>query len=145
MDEWKRLLDARACEQLVLQAAAAVDAGDAAALAALFLPDGELVRPGGEPLRGRAAIAAATRARAADRITRHLVSNSRIEWLGDDAARVQSLVTLWAGSSADTAGPRGRPARGAPVVGAFDDRLQRTTEGWRIARREASFTLHGPE
>lgn len=145
MDELQRLLAERACEQLVLRAATHVDRGEAAALAALFTPEAVLVRPGGESLVGRAAIQAAYARRPAERITRHLVTNVRVAFDGPGAARVESQVLLWSGSTLDEPGPRGRPARGAPVVGAFDDRLEHTAEGWLIAHRVATFELHGAD
>lgn len=142
MDELERLLAEQACTRLVLQAAAHVDGGDPAALAALFTPDAVLVRPGGTALHGRAAIQSAYEQRPAERITRHLVSNTLVDLVSATEARAQSQVLLWTGSTADAAGPRGRPASGGPVVGAFDDRFVKTPEGWRIAHRTASFVLH---
>ena len=53
--EIDRLLARQACLDLVLRAAAFADAGDAQALAQLFAEDGQLQRPGGEVLGGRAA------------------------------------------------------------------------------------------
>jgi len=145
MDELERLLAERACTRLVLLAAAHVDRGEPAALAALFTPDAVLVRPGGTALHGREAIQAAYEQRPAERITRHLVSNTLVDLVSDSEARAQSQVLLWTGSTTDAAGPRGRPASGGPVVGAFDDRFVKTPEGWRIAHRTASFVLHAAD
>lgn len=145
MDELERLLAERACTRLVLLAAAHVDRGEPAALAALFTPDGVLVRPGGATLQGRAAIQSAYEQRPAERITRHLVSNTLIDLVSDGEARAQSQVLLWTGSTSDVVGPRGRPASAGPVVGTFDDRFVKTPEGWRIDHRTASFALHGAD
>ena len=145
MDELEGLLAERACTRLVLQAAAHVDRGEPAALAALFTPDAVLERPGGACLQGRAAIQAAYEQRPAERITRHLVSNTLVDLLSPTEARAESQVLLWTGSAADAAGPRGRPASNDPVVGAFDDRCVKTADGWRIAHRIASFVLHAAD
>lgn len=138
IDRW---LAQQACRDLVMRAGAFADANDPDSLAALFLPDGELVRPASQPLRGRAAIAASYRARSADRITRHLVTNTLVSLQSPTRARATSLVLLWSGSVADVPGPYGRPARGRQVVGEFDDLFTLVDEGWRIARREARFVL----
>lgn len=132
-----------ACRDTVARAAQAQDAQDWDGLAALFTPDGCLLRPGGEALVGRAAIVAAYRARPAQRLTRHLLAGSVVDRLSPDAARALSLVLLWTGSRDDVPGPQGRPAHGPQQVGEFDDLLHRDADGrWRIARREARFVLH---
>ncbi|UUX94517.1 nuclear transport factor 2 family protein [Aquabacterium sp. J223] len=143
LDPLQRLLAEDACRRLVLDAAAAVDGGRPEAFAALFCEDGVLQRPGGQPLVGRAAIAAAYASRAPDRMTCHIVTNSRVELLGDGEARVASSVLLWTGSRADAEGAQGRPAT-AQVLGEFDDRLRLTAEGWRFAHRSARFVLYAP-
>ncbi len=136
------LLALEQCRSLVIASAAAVDERQPDALAALFTEDGMLVRPGGEPLRGRAAIRAAYASRPAERITRHVVSNQRVTLGSDGSARVRSLVTLWSGHEGDASGAQGRPARGPQVLGEYDDELRLTEEGWRIAVRRAGFVLH---
>ena len=143
MDELQTLLIERACSRLVLLAAECADHHRAAEFAALFAPDAVLSRPNGEPLRGREAIRQAYAQRPADRITRHVVTNTRVDVLSDSEARATSVVLLWAGSINDEAGPRGRPAQPGQVLGEFDDRFALTPEGWRIVSRRASFLLHG--
>jgi len=132
----------RACRELVLRAARCADAGDAAGLAQLFAPDGILVRPNAQPLQGRTAIEAAYAQRPADRLTRHLVTNTLVEIESPSSARALSYVLLWTGSSTDPEGLRGRPAHAGPLVGEFDDRFTLGPEGWRIQRRDARFVLH---
>jgi hypothetical protein len=136
------LLIEQACRELVLRAAALADAAQPAALAALFTEGGSLVRPGAEPLVGRAAIERSYAQRAPERITRHLVTNTLVEVVSDVQACATSTVLLWSGSTDDAAGPQGRPANPRQVVGAFADRFALTPEGWRIERRDASFVLH---
>lgn len=142
MDELQWLLIERACSRLVLRAAEHADHQRPAELAALFAPDAVLNRPNAEPLRGREAIREAYAQRPANRITRHVVTNIRVEVLSAVDARATSVVLLWAGSSDDAPGPRGRPACAGQVLGEFDDRFVLTPEGWRIASRTASFLLH---
>jgi len=137
-----KLVAEQACRDLVLQAAALTDSQAYEEFAALFCDDGELIRPGGQPLRGRAAIVESYRARPAGRITRHLVTNTLVQLDSDTAAHARSSVLLWTGSVSDGTGPFGRRAHPRQVVGEFEDSFELTANGWRIARREARFVLH---
>lgn len=132
----------RACRELVLRAASRADAGDAAGLAGLFAVDGVLVRPNAQPLQGRDAIQAAYAQRPADRITRHLVTNTLVEVESSASARAISHVLLWTGSTNDPSGPQGRRAHARQLVGEFEDRFVLEPEGWRIQRRDARFVLY---
>ena len=143
MDELESLLIERACSRLVLLAAEHADHHRPAEFAALFAPDAVLSRPNAEPLCGREAIREAYAQRPASRITRHLVTNTRVEVLSAVDARATSAVLLWSGSVEDDPGPRGRPAQPGQVLGEFEDRFTLTPEGWRIVSRRASFLLHG--
>lgn len=144
MDPLQRLLAEDACRRLVLQAAHCADHHDADGLAALFTADAVLQRPQGAPLRGREAIRAAYAARPPDRLTRHLVTQTRVSLVSPTEATAHSLVMLWSGSTEDAEGPQGRPARGPALVGEFDDRLVLGPDGWAFARRVARFVLHAP-
>jgi len=141
MDALQRLLIQEACRELVLRAAERADAHDPTGLAALFLPDGVLRRPGGGALVGRAAIEQAYAQRPSTRITRHLVTNTLVEVASATEASARSRVMLWAGSTDDADGPQGRPLRGPQLVGEFADRFTLSAEGWRFASRDASFVL----
>ena len=140
MDELGRLLICRACEQLILEAAACADANDADALAVLFAEDATLARPGGVALQGRAAIQHAYAARPPERITRHLVTNVRVQVVSESEARATSYVQVWSGSLADEPRQQGRPA-GRPSVGEFSDQFRKFDCGWLITHREATFVL----
>jgi uncharacterized protein (TIGR02246 family) len=143
MEAMARVLIVQACQEVVLRAAACVDAGDATALAALFTEDAVLVRPGAEPLVGRTAIHATYAQRPAERITRHLVSNMLVDIESPKQARVRSCVLLWTGSKSDAEGPNGRVAHARQLVGEFDDQLQQDAQGaWLIRHRDARFVLH---
>ncbi len=140
-DDLTRWMAQQACRDLVMKAGACTDAQDHEGFAACFAEDGELVRPGAQPLRGHEAIITSYRARPPERITRHLVTNTRVELDSPTEARAFSLVLLWSGVSTDEAGPFGRPAQARQALGEFDDRFVLTEAGWRIARREARFVL----
>ena len=141
MDALQRLLIEHECRGLVLRAAECADQHRPADLAALFTADGRLQRPNAQPLIGREAIAAAYAQRPADRISRHMVTNCRVDVASADEARATTVVLLWFGSTNDAPGAKGRPAQGEQVVGEFADRFVATPEGWRIADRVASFLL----
>lgn len=136
----QRLLAEQACRDLVARAAMLTDANRHEDFAALFAPDGELTRPGGEPLRGREAIVASYRTRPAGRLTRHLLGGTVVELLDADRARARTSVLLWSAEEADPAGAFGRPAR-RQVLGEFEDEFVRGPQGWRIARRQARFLM----
>lgn len=135
--------DFEACRETVLRAAHAQDHQDWPAFAACFTDDARLQRPDGQLLDGRAAILAAYATRAPQRLTRHVLTNLRVDLHGPGRASVHSLVTVWTGSTDDAAGPQGRPAHGPQLLGEFDDDLRRDDDGaWRIECREARFVLH---
>lgn len=143
-DELERLLAVQACRDLVLRAAAATDAQDAAALAALFAPDAVLERPNAAPIQGRDAIRRAYADAPAGRLSRHLVTNTLVQLIAPDQARASSLVLRCIGQADAPAGPLGRPLSAPAAVGELHDRFTRSTEGWRIQHRRALFTLCWP-
>ena len=143
MNAIEQLQTASACRALIVRAAGCADNNDARALADLFTEDARLVRPGGDPLLGREAIFAAYAKRPADRMTRHLVTNTELEMLADGRVRAVSYALVIAGSRNDEATPQGRKASSCQM-GEFHDTLVLTGQGWRIAQREASFVLYVP-
>lgn len=139
-DEWMAQTQ---CRDVVLRAAEAVDAGDAHAFAALFTPDGVLVRPDGTRLQGRVAILQAYASRDPDRLTQHLICNHRVTVdLAAGTAESHCKVLLWSGRRSAEAGPKGRPADAMQQVGEMHDLLQRDAQGWFIHKRLAHFILH---
>lgn len=129
----------RACERLVHDSAAFNDAADWDALGELYAVDGELVRPSGQSVAGRAAIVEAYATGPADRLTRHVCTNVRIDVTGTDTATGHTLVLLFVANPASPDdGSRTHPG---PAVGAFADHFVLTDEGWRIARRVASIVM----
>ncbi len=135
------LLAEQACRDLVVKAAVFTDMQAHEEFAALFTENGVLVRPGAEPLHGRAAIIESYRSRPLGRITRHLISNSKVALESDAVAHATSYVQLWSGSSSDVPGPFGRPVHDRQVVGEFIDSFVLTADGWRLSMRKASFSL----
>lgn len=141
-DPVQRWMAEQACRDVVLAAARAVDGQDYDALVLLFTEDTQVVRPGGEPLLGRAALHAAYASRDPARLTRHLVCNHEVRVEVDGTARSRCSVLLWTGRHTDALTPRGRPADAPQQVGYIEDSLRLTPEGWRIARRQAGFDLY---
>lgn len=120
------LLAERAIERLIVDYAALNDAGEWAALAALYLPDGRMNRPTAPELfvEGQAAILAAFAARP-KRVARHIVANIRVSVTGETASATSQILLFTAPGA-------------APLVGTYRDRLCLTPEGWRFAERAGS-------
>lgn len=139
---WALMLAEKECRDLVLAAARAVDAQDYAVLVALFTEDATLVRPGGEPLQGRAAIHASYASKSPDRLTCHVVSNHSVHVQGPALALSQCTVQLYATDKGTEYTPRGRAAEPVVLIGQIADRIVRTPQGWRIQERRAWFDMH---
>ena len=119
-----------ACERLILDLAYFSDQREYESLAALFTVDGMMTRPSGTVLAGQEAIVRSYQATPADRVTRHICSNIRIDVESVDRARAVTYAVVYSNS-------------GNPRVGEFEDQFQRTEEGWRIAARMARFVIGG--
>jgi hypothetical protein len=74
--------------------------------------------------------------RPADRLNYHLVLNPRVSVLGPDAAEGVCLLLVIDGPANDRAIPV--PMGGVSLLGEYRDVYVRTSDGWRIARRELS-------
>lgn len=138
----EQLLAESACRDLVLASVEAVDQQNYAAFADLFCADGVLIRPDKRRLEGHVAILSAYASRNPDRLTRHLVCNHQV--IADPVAgRASSTcsILLWSGKHSDAPTPSGRPADDLQQIGAFMDEFICTPAGWRIAQREAVFSL----
>ncbi len=110
------------------------DAGDWAAVAALYTRDGSLRRPsGGDPVQGREAILAAFLARPA-RAQRHVIANTVVDVIDADTARAFSVIVLYMGDAADDGGLPVQDAK-SPLIGTFTDLCVRTADGWRFKER----------
>jgi len=144
MNETERLQAEKACRDIVLAAARAVDQQDYRALAALFAGDGELVRPGGTPLVGPEAIFASYASKDPERLTQHIVCNHHVTVDSDTTARSSCVVILWTSRRGEELTPKGRLADAMQQVGEIDDWFVRTPDGWKIQRRAARFTMYRP-
>jgi SnoaL-like domain len=127
MDALARLLAERSCERLILDYAAFNDAGDWAAVTALYVSDGRMSRPTtpDDFIEGRDAILAAFLARP-PRTTRHICANIRLDIVDEAHAVATSQILLFTAT--------GQP----PLVGSYADRLIQTPDGWRFTERRGS-------
>ncbi len=141
----KQLEVETACQRVIHDAAAFVDGNDFSAFCGLFTEDGQLQRPDGSILKGREAILAAYKARPAQRMSLHVISNTRFRDVTENDCRATSLVTLWASDSSLEAGPQGRAAVQPLVLGGFDDNFVLDGGVWRLASRKATFFMHVPK
>ena len=126
MDALETRLAEREIERMIVDYAAANDAGDWEAVAATYVEDGRMSRPTAPDdfIAGRAAILAAFKARA-PRTTRHIVANIRVNVSGDTANATSQILLFTA-------------AGAAPLVGSYHDKLVSTPEGWRFTERRGS-------
>ena len=131
-----------ACRQLIEHSAYLTDTKDFEAYAALFTEDGQLTRPGGQPLVGRAAMVESYRSRPAERMTRHMVGHCVMEQMGEGRVRAITSVLLWSTTVSQPVEAFGRKAEPRQALGEYCDDLVLTPEGWRIAKRESSFLLY---
>ena len=123
MDALATLLAEREIERLIVAYAAANDAGEWEAVAAMYVADGRMSRPTAPDdfIAGRAAILAAFKARP-PRTTRHIVANIRVDVSGDSATATSQILLFTA-------------AGVAPLVGSYHDKLIATPDGWRFTKR----------
>jgi SnoaL-like domain len=122
-----RLIAERACERLVVDYAALVDAADWAAVSALYTVNGRMSRPTAPDdfIEGRGAILAGFLARA-PRTTRHICANIRVTVHSQCHAMATSQILLF--TAADV----------SPLVGSYADILVDEGQGWRFAERRGS-------
>jgi len=124
-----------ACARLVQEFAFCMDRRRYEALAALFTPDGVFDRVG-QVLRGRAAIQEALAARSVDLRTRHLCASPRFSDVESTTARALVYCVNFVGRG-DIEGVPSIHGMAQGAVLEFEDRYERTPEGWRIAERLA--------
>jgi len=131
-----------ACKQIIEHSFYLTDTGNFEGYAALFVESGQLKRPNGEPMVGRAAIVDSYRTRPAERMTRHMVGHSVMEQLDDGRVHAVTSVLLWSTQTTAPVEAFGRKADPRQVLGEYDDVLICTPEGWRIEKRVSSFLIY---
>ena len=114
------------CTRLANRFCCLADLSDAAGVANLFTGEGKFER-GDLQVEGRPAIEKMTASRPPGMVTRHLLTTSMIEPIGDNAAEGRHYCLVYisgAGQSPDR-----------PIVREYHDRYRFTDEGWRIESR----------
>ena len=104
----------------------------------LFTDDGVLDRMG-TVFAGRAELDRFLAARSTAFTTRHLCTNIRVDFDGDDAATGSCYVLFFQGSNEKEAAQS--IAQAAPSVVEYHDRFQRTAAGWRIRERRIRMAI----
>jgi uncharacterized protein (TIGR02246 family) len=106
----------------------AIDTGDAAGVADLFVPDGKFEGADGSVSQGREALEAFARRVHGSRPERlqHVTSNHQISAAEPDVVHVRSYVHIYVGEGA---GPR------LLGMGSYTDTLRNTDDGWRFESR----------
>ncbi|MEP7300460.1 MAG: nuclear transport factor 2 family protein [Caldimonas sp.] len=132
----QRLQDERACEALIHAFCFRLDHGESAQVVELFSEDGVFDRRG-EALQGRAAIAAAMAARPANMTTRHVCANIMLAHVSATQITGVTYFQFFRHGPNAAPGSSSAPADLLEVVGEYHDSFERTSEGWRIARRLA--------
>ncbi len=126
----------RACAKLAIAFTNHVDNRRADAAAEVFAVDGEFERRG-ETLAGREAIRATLKARPATMLSRHLCANLAIDVIDENNAKGVVSFAVYMHNFAE--GEEGAaPLRDAEAIGEYHDVYVRTSEGWRIKRRNTT-------
>ncbi len=123
----------RECTRLCNDFAWAVDTFHYDAFVSLFTPDGVFDRAG-QVSRGGVEIRKFLNARPADRVTRHVCTNIRIDLVSPEAA-AGNCYTLVFQAQAETAASLPRPTP-LPMVVEYHDDYSLTDEGWKIQHRK---------
>ena len=127
MDAVDRLIAERACEQLIIDYAALVDAARWDSVAALYSANGRMSRPTSPDdfIEGQHAILASFLARP-PRKTRHISANIRVTVESTTRATALSQILLFTGADQ------------SPLVGSYADILLNEGDGWRFLERRGS-------
>jgi ketosteroid isomerase-like protein len=129
----------RACEALSIAYARAVDFRDYDYFVTLFTEDAVLDT--GRPREGKAAIADSLSRRPDELRSRHVITNVFIDVLNENEARGISYLTLYRHVGPESL--KGEPIAfsGPWAVGHYEDRFERTAEGWKFKRRKLHFAF----
>lgn len=141
-DAMRRLLLKAGCREAVIRFFAALDAGRPGEVARAMAKEGIWHRQGAA-LQGPAGVAAALASRPAGRVTAHLVQNIVVDLDGDAEAAVHYVVLTYRHDA-----PAGAPDGPAPLdrplsIAAYDDRLRRVGDDWRVLERRSRVLFAG--
>ena len=141
-DALRRTVLKAGCAEAVVRFFAALDAGRPGEVAGAMADDGVWHRQGAA-LQGPAGVSAALASRPAGRITAHLVQNVVVDLDGGDEAAVRYLVLTYRHDA-----PAGAPDGPAPLdrplsIAAYDDRLRRVGDDWRVLERRSRAVFAG--
>ena len=140
MEALQRLLIERECGALVTDYCHFVDHGEAARIADLFTKDGVWTSEQ-VTMSGRDELAAGFQRRQdqAARMSRHVCNNLRLEVIDEDHAQGTVYLTLYRHDGEP--GRRLSPLEQPEMVGEYRDEFVRTSDGWRISRREIEISF----
>ena len=139
----KRLVIERACEQLSIEYARAVDFRDYAAFVELFVDDALLDL--GMRLEGKAAIRESMQKRPDEIRTRHVLTNIFIEVQDSLHARGISYLTLYRHVGAASARNAPVPSILPTAIGHYEDTFVKTPAGWRFKTRTLHVAFRNPD
>lgn len=130
----------RECTRLCNDFAWTVDQRDYDAFVELFAEDGAFERAGQRSV-GHAAIRQFLDARPADRITRHIVSNIRVDLTGPATAAGTCSALMYQATHESAAAPTQPLHVSAPVVVDYVDDYLLTNRGWKFACRRTALVF----
>jgi len=134
-----------AISELITRYVALNDSGEWQALAALYTEDGRMNRPTAPDdfVVGREAIRAAFEARPR-RDARHIVANTLVTLDDSTHARATSQILLFTGT-AQADGGLPVQSTSPPLVGTYEDRLEKHGDDWLFAERRGRLDFRKPE
>lgn len=135
MDALERIEAERECLRLVTRYCHLVDHGAAAEIADLFTDDGVWTSPE-NTMSGREQILRGFQYRQDNkaRMSRHVCNNFLVDFESDEKASGTVYLTLYRHDGEE--GRRLSPLSGPAMVGEYRDTFVKTSDGWRISRRE---------
>jgi hypothetical protein len=139
----KRLIIERACEQLSIAYARAVDFRDYDAFVELFADDALLDL--GMQIKGKEAIRESMQKRSDEIRSRHILTNISIEVQDSQHARGVSYLTLYRHVGTESLRSEIPVASTLPTaVGHYEDAFVLTEEGWRFKTRTLHVAFRNP-
>jgi hypothetical protein len=138
----KRMIIERACEQLSVAYARAVDFRDFDTFVELFADDACLEL--GMRLEGKDAIRRSMEARAQDIRTRHVITNISVEAQDSRHACGKAYLTLYRHVGLDSMRDAPVPSTLPTAVGHYEDTYVLTERGWRFQTRTLHVAFRNP-